>query len=442
MEEVVNKQEHKPCLSVVAIGHVDVGKSTALGHLLKEVKQISDDEYKEIYKLSTQFGRNHYSFTWILDTLKPERERGITVRNKTRFIELKDRTIAVTDTPGHREFGKKAIKALCLADIAILFVPGPENHYSCMIQDGTTFDYAKCAFHLGVDRLIVAVTQMDRQGASYSEEQFLTVKNKVEEGLEKIGYNRGNLEFVPISGIRADNLATQSNKMEWYKGKPLFEILKISKIKEKKIDQPLRFLVNRVYKMKGYGTVVTGKVQFGSLKKGQIIKILPLDKEAEIRYIKKDKNMISEAFAGEYIGLNIPSISHREIRKDSVISDPKNFPSEFTKKFTAEITILEHPKLIFSGYTPILTCGSTCAPCKIKSIISKKIMKNGIWENEKFPAFIKNGDSATIEFEPTIPVFFEAFKEYPELGRFVMRDFNKIVGFGKIIKIEKEKSLD
>ncbi len=418
----------KPHLNIVFIGHVDHGKSTTVGRLLYEHGEIDQrivDQYK---KEAEQKGKATFEFAWVMDRLKEERERGLTIDVAHRKFMTDKYYFTIIDAPGHRDFVKNMITGTSQADAAILIVAAPEG---VMEQ---TKEHLFLARTLGVPQLIIAINKMDATQPPYSEKRFNEVKEEVEKLLMMIGWK--DIPFVPISGYYGDNVMKKSEKMPWWKGPSLLELLNNLKVPPKPTEKPLRIPVEDVYSITGIGTVPVGRVETGVLRVGDKITFMPANKSGEVKSIEMHHEPLKEAYPGDNIGFNVRGIGKKDIKRGDV-AGPISSPPTVAKSFTAQVVVLNHPSVIAPGYTPVFHAHTAQVACKFEEIMKTLDPKTGATKQEH-PDFIKTGDIAVVKILPTRPMVIEPAKELPQLGRFAVRDMGQTVAAGQCIDVEKK----
>jgi elongation factor 1-alpha len=427
----------KPHLNVVIIGHVDHGKSTTMGHFLYLTGTIDERTIRAYEEEAKKLGKETFKYAWVLDNLKEERERGLTIDLRFLKFETPKFFFTIIDAPGHRDFVKNMITGASQADAAILFVSAKKGEFEAGIgPGGQTREHAFLAFTLGVKQLIVCVNKMDDPSVNWSQERYNEVKNEVSRMLRLVGYNVAKIPFVPTSGWTGDNLVKQSPNMPWYKGPTLYEALDMFEIPSKPIDKPLRIPVQDVYSITGVGTVPVGRVETGVLKEGDRIIIMPSGIIGEVKSIETHHTRIPRAEPGDNIGFNVRGVAKTDIRRGDVVGPPEN-PPTVVKEFIGQIIVIYHPTAIAAGYTPVLHVHTAQIACRFAEILKKIDPRTGQTIEEK-PSFLKTGDSALVKFEPLRPVCLEVYTEFPELGRFAIRDMGTTVAAGVVKEITKK----
>jgi elongation factor 1-alpha len=428
----------KTHVNVVVIGHVDSGKSTTTGHLIYKCGGIDKRTIEKFEKEAKELGKGSFKYAWVLDKLKAERERGITIDIALWKFETAKYYCTIIDAPGHRDFIKNMITGTSQADAAMLVIPAGEGEFEAGIsKDGQTREHALLAFTLGVKQMIVLVNKMDDKSVNWKESRYNEIKTEVSGFLKKIGYNPEKINFVPISGWHGDNMLDRSENMPWYKGPILIEALDALEPPKRPVDKPLRLPLQDVYKIGGIGTVPVGRVETGVLKPGMVVKFAPSDVTTEVKSVEMHHESLPEAIPGDNVGFNVKNISVKDIRRGFVASDSKNDPAQEADTFEAQVIILNHPGQIHAGYAPVLDCHTAHIACKFSELLTKIDRRSGK-ELEKEPKNIKNGDAAMVLLTPSKPMCVETFTEYPPLGRFAVRDMRQTVAVGVIKKVNKK----
>ncbi|MEM3873663.1 MAG: translation elongation factor EF-1 subunit alpha [Candidatus Bathyarchaeia archaeon] len=427
----------KPHLNLVIMGHVDHGKSTTTGHMLYLAGVVDERTVKQYEEEARKLGKETFKFAWILDNLKEERERGLTIDLRFLKFETKKYYFTIIDAPGHRDFVKNMITGASQADGAILFVSAKRGEFEAGIgPGGQTREHAFLAFTLGVNQLVVAINKMDDPTVNWSQERYNEVKNEVSRMLKMVGYKVEKIPFVPTSGWTGDNLVKPSDKMPWYKGPTLIEALDVFEIPPKPLDKPLRIPIQDVYSITGVGTVPVGRVETGVLKEGDTVIFMPANKQGEVKSIEMHHTRIPRAEPGDNIGFNVRGIAKTDIRRGDVCGHVNN-PPTVAREFIGQIIVIYHPTAIAAGYTPVLHYHTGQMACRFTELIRKIDPRSGQVVEEK-PSFLKTGDAALVRMEPLRPIAIEAYSEFSELGRFAVRDMGTTIAAGIVKEITKK----
>ncbi len=427
----------KPHLNLVIMGHVDHGKSTTTGHLLYAAGAVDERTIKAFEDDARKLGKETFKFAWVLDNLKEERERGLTIDLRFLKFETKKYYFTVIDAPGHRDFVKNMITGASQADGAVLFCSAKRGEFEAGIgPGGQTREHAFLAFTLGVRQIVVAINKMDDASVNWSQERYNEIKNEISRMLKMVGYKVEKIHFVPTSGWTGDNLVKKSDKMAWYTGPTLIEALDTFELPPKPLNKPLRVPVQDVYTITGVGTVPVGRVETGVLKEGDVILFMPANKQGEVKSMEMHHTRITTAEPGDNIGFNVRGIAKTDIRRGDV-AGPVSNPPTIAKEFIGQIIVIYHPTAVAAGYTPVLHYHTGQIACRFTELLKKIDPRSGQTVEEK-PAFLKTGDAALVRMEPLHTIALETYQEFPELGRFAVRDMGTTVAAGVVKEITKK----
>merc|ERR1712038_276209 len=442
----------KTHINIVVIGHVDAGKSTSTGHLIYKCGGIDKRAIEKFEKEAQEMGKGSFKYAWVLDKLKAERERGITIDIALWKFETNKYEVTIIDAPGHRDFIKNMITGTSQADCAVLIVAAGVGEFEAGIsKNGQTREHALLAFTLGVKQLIIGVNKMDSTDPPYSEKRFTEISSEVANYVKKVGYNPKSVAFVPISGWHGDNMIEPSENMPWYKGwnkevkegkfsgKTLFEALDAIVPPARPSDKPLRLPLQDVYKIGGIGTVPVGRVETGTIKAGMVVTFAPANVTTEVKSVEMHHETLAEGVPGDNVGFNVKNVSVKDIRRGNVASDSKNDPAKESISFNAQVIVLNHPGEIQKGYAPVLDCHTAHIACKFSELLEKIDRRSGK-KIEENPTKIKSGDACIVKMIPTKPMCVEAFAQYAPLGRFAVRDMRQTVAVGVIKSVEKSEA--
>jgi len=428
----------KPHLNLVVIGHVDHGKSTLVGHLLWRLGFIDEKKFREIEELAKSRGKEDNKFAWILDKMKEERDRGITIDPAFVKFETKRYYFTIIDAPGHRDFVKNMITGASQADAALLVVSARRGEFEAgMSPEGQTREHLLLAKTLGIDQVIVSINKMDASEVNYDKKRYDEITAVLKKFMKSIGYNPDVVPFIPTSGWLGENLIERSPNMPWYTGVTIVEALDQLKVPQKPIDKPLRIPISGVYSIPGAGTVPVGRVETGVLRVGDKIAVMPPGIVAEVRSIQMHYQDLPKAEPGDNIGFALRGVSKEEVKRGDVAGSVDS-PPTVAEEFTARLFVVWHPSALTLGYTPVIHIHTASVSARMTEIVAKLDPRTGKVLEEK-PQFLKPGESAIVKFKPIKPLVVEKFSEFPALGRFAMRDMNRTIGIGIVTDVAKAK---
>lgn len=429
-------KEKQKC-NLVVIGHVDSGKSTSTGHLIFKCGGIDERTIEKFEKEAKLIGKESFKYAWVLDKLKAERERGITIDIALWKFSTKNFNFTIIDAPGHRDFIKNMITGTSQADVAILVISAGTGEFEAGIgKDGQTREHALLAYTMGIKQVIIAVNKMDT--VDWSEERFNDIKKEVTLYLKKVGFAEKNINCIPYSGFKGDNLIEKSENLSWWKGDTLIEALDKISPPERFGDKPLRLPLQDVYKITGIGTVPVGRVETGILKPNTQVIFAPGNIAADCKTVEMHHTLLEEANPGDNIGFNVKGLSAKDIRRGYVVGSAKDDPPKEAESFNAQVIVLNHPNKIQAGYTPVVDCHTSHIACQFNTLIEKIDRRTGaVLEPE--PKELKNNEAAIVKMVPQKGMVVESFAEYPPLGRFAVRDMKRTVAVG-VVKVVEKKS--
>jgi elongation factor 1-alpha len=427
------EDKSKPHRNIVFIGHVDHGKSTTVGRLLLDSGHIEAHEIEKNEKLAAEHGKAGFGLAYVMDGLKEERERGITIDVAHKEFFSPKYYWTIIDAPGHRDFVKNMITGASQADTAVLL---------CAANDGVnaqTKEHAFLARVLGVSELIVLINKMDISGVDWSQDKYEKSVAEMTNLLKMAGFGSklADIPMIPGASLLGDNVYKKSENMSWYNGPTLFDAIDASAMPNKPLDKPLRLPIQDVYKIGGIGTVPVGKIETGVLHSGKTVVFNPSQKSAEVKSIEMHHTMVDKAEPGDNVGFNVRGLSATDIRRGDVAGYAESAPTfvRHDETFVGQIQLMDIPKAVSVGYTPVFHAHTAQVAVRFIDLLEK----TSKGEKEASPSFLKTGDAAMIRFQPTKPMAIEEMSVFPELSRFAIRDMGKTVAAGVCIKIEKKK---
>jgi len=453
-------------VSLVVCGHVDAGKSTTTGHLIFALGGISERDMAKLREEADRLGKGTFSYAFLMDLSKEERVRGITIASTTKEFFTSTKHYTVIDAPGHRNFIKNMITGASQADAALLLVPADGNFTTAIARgnakagevQGQTRQHALLINLLGIKQIIVGVNKMDTDKAGYSEARYVEVKEEMEQMLIRVGWPKSfvseSIPFLPISGWKGDNLVTVSDKMPWWKGVDLKqgkEVVHVTtlldaldqfvRIPERNLSLPARTPISALYRIKGIGDVLTGRVEQGAVKPGEEVVFLPTHTptvpcDGKIFTVEMHHKSIAQATAGDNCGFNIRGLRKENMPRAGDVMVLKSDPSiNRVKSFTAQVRVLDHPGELKVGYCPIAFVRTGHSAVKMVKINWKVGKETG---NQKLegPASLKANEMGECVFEPQQAFVVDTFKNCEGLGRVAIMEGASVIMLGKVVSVQ------
>jgi len=425
--------KEKPNMNVVFVGHVDAGKSTTVGRLLFDSGIVSEQEMKKLKEEAEKHGKAGFEFAYVMDKIKEERERGVTIDLAYKKILTQKYQITIIDAPGHRDFVKNMITGASQADAAFLVVAATTG------IEPQTKEHLWLLRTMGVRNIAVLINKMD--AVNYDEAKFNKVKADVSALLKTVGVNVEKTTFIAGSGQKGDNIAKKSTNMPWYKGPTVIEQFDLFPQPELPTNLPMRMPIQDVYEITGIGTVPVGKVETGIMKVGQKVIILPgrtgKGVNGEVKTIEMHHESMPEALAGDNVGVNIRGVGKKDMARGDVICDAAK-PIPVVDEFIGIITVINHPTVLAKGYTPVFHVHTAQVPCQFVELIAK-INPATMEVLQANPDFLKNGDTAKVRIKPMGNLCLETQKDNAYMSKFAVRDAGQTVAAGLCMEIVKKK---
>ena len=351
----------KEHINLVFIGHVDHGKSTTVGRLLFDAGNVDEQTMRKLKEKAEQLGKKGFEFAFIMDTLKEEQERGVTIDLNHKRFDTDKYYFTIIDAPGHRDFIKNMITGASQADCAVLVVAANDG------VNAQTIEHLRLSKIFGVGQLIVAVNKMDISGVDWSEKRYKEVVEEVKKHASQAGWAVDKLRFIPLASLPGDNITKKSVKMPWWTGDCLLEAINKFDVPQKPTTLPLRLPIQDVYNITGIGVVPVGRVETGIMKVGDKVIFVPGREgkgvPGEVKSIEMHHEQVSEAGPGDNVGFNVRGVGKKDIARGDVLGKADNAPSVATE-FTAQIVIMNHPTVVTVGYTPVFHIHTSQVACQ------------------------------------------------------------------------------
>jgi len=402
---------------VVIVGHVDHGKSTLIGRLLYDTKSLPDGKYEELVQICKSRGTDALEWSFVLDAFQAERDQAITIDTTQIWFSTQERDYVIIDAPGRREFLKNMVSGAAAADAAILVVDATEG-----VREQTK-RHAYLLSLLGLRQVGVVINKMDMVG--HSSETYAKVSKEVDDYLQSIGLSANYI--VPISAREGDMISSRGDAMPWYKGKTLVDVLDAFEYDSPPLSRALRFPIQDVYRF-GEERILVGRVESGSLSKGDKILFSPTNEEAVITNIKTwptDSSKVT-AGAGEVTGI---TLDERIFVERGHIGSHTTNPPMLSNVFRANIFWLA-AKPLKVGNTYKVRYATVEATVTVQSI-DLVIDTDDLGQNEKAGEVGKNAVAeVTFRSQDMLPI--DPYTDNQKTGRLVIYEDYDIAGGGAI----------
>ncbi|XP_038195752.1 HBS1-like protein isoform X1 [Arvicola amphibius] len=435
--ELEKRQGGKQLLNLVVIGHVDAGKSTLMGHLLYLLGNVNKRTMHKYEQESKKAGKASFAYAWVLDETGEERERGVTMDVGMTKFETTTKVITLMDAPGHRDFIPNMITGAAQADVAVLVVDASRGEFEAGFETGgQTREHGLLVRSLGVTQLAVAVNKMDQ--VNWQQERFQEITGKLGHFLKQAGFKESDVAFIPTSGLSGENLITRSQSRElttWYKGSCLLEQIDSFKPPQRSIDKPFRLCVSDVFKDQGSGFCVTGKIEAGYVQTGDRLLAMPPNETCTAKGITLHDEPVDWAAAGDHVSLTVVGMDIIKINVGCIFCGPKE-PIKACTRFRARILIFNIEVPITKGFPVLLHYQTVSEPAVIKRLISVLNKSTGEVTKKK-PKLLTKGQNALVELQTQRPVALELYKDFKELGRFMLRYSGSTIAAGVVTEIKE-----
>uniref|UniRef100_A0A8C5QYX6 2-aminomuconic semialdehyde dehydrogenase n=1 Tax=Leptobrachium leishanense TaxID=445787 RepID=A0A8C5QYX6_9ANUR len=411
--ELEKRQGGKPLLNLVVIGHVDAGKSTLMGHLLYLLGHVNKRTMHKYEQESKKAGKASFAYAWVLDETGEERQRGVTMDVGMTEFQTKSKVITLMDAPGHKDFIPNMITGAAQADVAILVVDASRGEFEAGFEaGGQTREHAILVRSLGVTQLVVAVNKMDQ--VNWQQDRFQEITSKLGSFLKQAGFKENDVSYVPTSGLSGENMIKTSKVNEissWYKGPCLME----------QIDQ-------------GSGFCVTGKIEAGFIQIGDRLLAMPPNETCAVKGITLHDEAVDWAAAGDHVGLILTGMDIIKINVGCVFCSP-NDPIKACTRFRAQVLVFNFDVPITQGFPVIIHYQTVSEPATIRRLVS--VLHKGTGEVvKKKPKCLTKGMNAIIELQTQRPIALELYKDFKELGRFMLRYSGSSIAAGVVTEID------
>ncbi|KAF9075857.1 P-loop containing nucleoside triphosphate hydrolase protein [Rhodocollybia butyracea] len=426
----------KEHLNIVFIGHVDAGKSTLGGNLLYISGSVDKRTMEKLEKEAKTAGRETWYLSWALDSTPQERLQGKTVEVGRAYFETDTRRYTVLDAPGHKTYVPSMISGAAQADVAVLVISARKGEFETGFErGGQTREHIMLVKTAGVSKLVIAINKMDDSTVLWEKARYEEIKEKLTPFVKAAGFNpKTDVTFLPVSAYTGLNLKDRIPKATcpWWSGPSFLEHLDNMPMVDRKINAPLMMPVSEKYK--DMGTIVVGKIESGHMRKDDKLILMPNKDLVEIAAIYTEtEDEVPSAICGDNVRLRLRGVDDEDISPGFVLSTPSK-PIHAVRQFEAQLAILEHKSIICAGYSAVMHVHTLSEEVTLVSLLHYFDKATGR-KSRKPPQYAKRGQKIVALIETTAAVCVECFTDYPQLGRFTLRDEGRTIAIGKITKL-------
>ncbi|RKL10424.1 Eukaryotic peptide chain release factor GTP-binding subunit [Fusarium oxysporum] len=438
-QETLKEIYGKEHVNIIFMGHVDAGKSTLGGSILYATGMVDERTMDKYKREAKDLGRESWYLSWVMDLNKEERTQGKTIEVGRGFFETEKRRYSILDAPGHKMYVPNMIGGASQADVGILVISARKGEYETGFErGGQTREHAMLAKTQGVNKLIVAVNKMDDPTVEWSHERYQECTTKLAQFLKGTGYNlKTDVYFLPIAAQQMMGIKTRIPKdvAPWWDGPALLEYLDSMKALERKVNAPFMLPINGKYR--DLGTMVEGKIEAGVVKKGMNMIMMPnkTNVEAAAVYGEQEEE-VQLAQCGDQVRIRLKGIEEDDILPGFVLCSPKRLVHTVAE-FEAQIRILELKSILTAGFNCVLHVHSAIEEVTFAALLHK-LQKGTNRKSKNPPTHAKKGDSIIARMQViggAGAVCVEKFEDYPQMGRFTLRDQGQTIAIGKITKL-------
>ncbi|OLN95980.1 Eukaryotic peptide chain release factor GTP-binding subunit [Colletotrichum chlorophyti] len=438
-EETLKEIYGKEHVNIIFIGHVDAGKSTLGGSILYNTGMVDERTMEKYKKEARELGNPSWYLSWVMDLNKEERSQGKTIEVGRGYFETEVRRYSILDAPGHKTYVPNMIGGASQADVGILVISARKGEYETGFErGGQTREHAMLAKTQGVNKLIVAINKMDDATVEWSHERYQECTTKLSQFLKGTGYNlKTDVFFLPVAAQQSINIKERIPKgvADWYNGPSLLEYLDGMKALERKVNAP--FMMAVAGKYRDMGTMIEGKIEAGVIKKGMSLVMMPNKQTIDVSAVYGEtEEEVQVAQCGDQVRIRLRGIEEEDILPGFVLCSPKRLVHNVTT-FEAQIRILELKSILTAGFNCVLHVHAAIEEVTFAALLHK--LQKGTNRKSKLPpSHAKKGDSIIARLSViggAGSVCIEKFEDYPQMGRFTLRDQGQTIAIGKITKL-------
>lgn len=420
VEAYLHAQQHKSLLRFLTCGSVDDGKSTLIGRLLHDTRQIYEDQLSTLHNDSKRLGNagEKLDLALLVDGLQAEREQGITIDVAYRYFSTEQRKFIIADTPGHEQYTRNMATGASTCELAILLIDARKGVLA------QTRRHSFITTLLGIRHLVVAVNKMDL--VDYQEAVFENIKQEYLNFAQQLKPEL-DIKFVPLSALDGDNVVTPSDKMPWYHGATLLSLLEATQIDDRRFQHPLRFPVQYVNRPHSDFRGFAGTLSAGVLKVGQAIKVLPSGVTSEVTRIVTFDGDVTEVWPGEAVTLVLKDEVDIS-RGDLLVAADDSVP--ISQRVSADVVWMTEQPLTVGNTYDIKVSGKKTQAYVEKIDYQVDVNTLARYENDSLPL---NG-IGKVELIFNEPLALDNYDENHSTGSFIFIDrlTNVTVGAGLV----------
>jgi len=426
----LKQHEQKEMVRFLTCGSVDDGKSTLIGRLLHDSKQIFEDQFAAIEKDSKKSGTtgDQVDLALLVDGLQSEREQGITIDVAYRYFATEQRKFIIADTPGHEQYTRNMATGASNCDIAIILI---DARYGVQVQ---TRRHSYICSLLGIKHVLVAVNKMDL--VDYSQDIYQEIKKAYREFSQVLAFT--DVRFVPMSALNGDNVVEESVNMPWYPGATLMKLLNTIKVDDVEVFPQFRFPVQYVNRPHLNFRGFAGTVASGHIRVGDTIVALPSGKESVVKSIVTFEGELERAETGMAITLTLTT--EIDISRGEMIVKKDNLP--YSSNELNAMIVWMHEDELEAGREYYIKHGSKMTTGHI-SQIHYSVDVNSL-EHQSAQRLNLN-EIGNADLQVSEALHFDAYQQNRNTGAFIIIDriTNITVGAGMITgKVEGKKVND
>ncbi|KII94840.1 hypothetical protein PLICRDRAFT_169555 [Plicaturopsis crispa FD-325 SS-3] len=426
----------KEHLNIVFVGHVDAGKSTMGGNLLYLCGMVDKRTMEKYEREAKEAGRESWYLSWALDSTPQERLKGKTVEVGRAYFETPFRRYTILDAPGHKTFVPSMITGAAQADVALLVISARKGEFETGFEKGgQTREHIMLVKTAGVSKVIIVINKMDDPTVEWSKARYEEIKDKITPFVRAAGYNpKSDVTFIPVSAYAGSNLKEKVPKSvcSWWDGPSLLEHMDHMPMVTRKISAPFMMPISEKYK--DMGTIVVGKVESGLMRRGDSLLLMPNRDAVEVAAIYNEmEDEVQQALCGDNVRIRLRGVEDEDISPGFVLTSPSK-PVHAVRQFEAQLAILEHKNIICAGYTAVMHIHTLAEEVTLPALLHYYDKATGR-KSRKPPQFAKRGQKIVALIEASAPVCVERFRDYPQLGRFTLRDEGRTIAIGRVTRL-------